>query len=110
MLEAAVAGAIAGYAIAIPVGAIAVLIIHVGMTRGLCAGLAAAAGVATADLTDATLAAMAGLAMAALIAPLILPVRIIGGMVLIILGARGLAAEWEARHRTGRDGTITEHV
>ena len=47
MLEAALAGAIAGYAIAIPVGAIAVLIIHIGLTSGLRQGLAAGAGAAT---------------------------------------------------------------
>lgn len=38
MIEAALAGAIAGYAIAIPVGAIAVLIIHVGLTTGFRCG------------------------------------------------------------------------
>ena len=40
MLQALLAGAIAGHAIAIPVGAIAVLIIHTGLTDGLRHGLA----------------------------------------------------------------------
>jgi threonine/homoserine/homoserine lactone efflux protein len=48
--QAALAGLVAGYAIAIPVGAIAVLIIHTALTQGLRAGLAAGAGAATADL------------------------------------------------------------
>lgn len=47
MLEAAIAGAIAGFAIAIPVGAIAVLIIHVAITGGLRPGLAVAVFVAS---------------------------------------------------------------
>ena len=61
MLQAAIAGALAGYAIAIPVGAIAVLILHTGLTHGLRAGLAAGAGAATADFMYASLAALAGL-------------------------------------------------
>lgn len=110
MLEAAVAGAIAGYAIAIPVGAIAVMIIHVAITSGLRSGLAAAAGAASADFIYASLAALTGLALAALIAPLILPIRVIGGLVLIALGARALAAEWEARQRGRSELTPAEPV
>lgn len=101
MLEAAIAGAIAGYAIAIPVGAIAVMIINIGLTSGLRSGLAAAAGAATADFIYAALAALAGLALTSLIAPLMLPIRFIGGIVLVVLGARALAAEWGARHHGG---------
>jgi threonine/homoserine/homoserine lactone efflux protein len=101
MLEAAVAGAIAGYAIAIPVGAIAVMIIHVGLTSGLRAGVFAAAGAASADFIYASLAALAGLAITPLIAPLILPVRVVGGLILIALGVRGLAVEWRARQHGG---------
>src|SRR4029079_10119068 len=56
MLDAAVAGALAGYAIAVPVGAIAVLIIHTAITRGLRNGVAAAWGVASADGIYASLA------------------------------------------------------
>lgn len=97
MLEAALAGAVAGYAIAIPVGAIAVLIIHVGLTSGFRSAAAAAAGAASADGIYATLAALAGLGLTPLIGPLVLPLRMIGGLVLIALGARALAAAWEAR-------------
>lgn len=91
MIEAALAGAVAGFAIAIPVGAIAVLIIHTGLTRGVRAGLAAGAGAATADLIYATLAVLAGLGVTQLIGPLIGPLRLVGGVVLIGIGVRGLA-------------------
>ena len=92
MIEAAVAGAIAGFAIAIPVGAIAVLIIHIGFTRGFRSGLAAAAGAATADLIYATIAAMAGLGLNAVIGPVLTPLRVVGGALLVAIGARGLLA------------------
>ena len=75
MLQAAIAGALAGYAIAIPVGAIAVLIIHTGLTHGLRAGLAAGAGAATADFIYASLAALAGLWVASIIGPFETPLR-----------------------------------
>ncbi len=90
MLQAAIAGALAGYAIAIPVGAIAVLILHTGITQGLRAGLAAGAGAATADFLYASIAALAGFWVASFIGPLIEPLRVVGGLILIAFGIRGL--------------------
>lgn len=84
------AGALAGFAIAVPVGAIAILIIQTGLTRGAGDGLAAAAGAATADGIYATVAALAGAGVAALIGPLVVPLRIVGGVVLIGLGVRSV--------------------
>jgi threonine/homoserine/homoserine lactone efflux protein len=95
--RAALAGLLAGYAIAIPVGAIAVLIIHTALTDGLRAGLAAGAGAATADLIYASIAALAGLWVTSVIGPLIEPLRLVGGTVLIGLGARGLLVLRSAR-------------
>lgn len=97
MIEALVAGVVAGYAIAIPVGAIAVLIIHIGLSHGWRSGAAAAAGAATADGIYATLAALAGAAISVLVGPLIAPLRIVGGVVLLAIGARGLWGLWRAR-------------
>jgi threonine/homoserine/homoserine lactone efflux protein len=95
--QAALAGLVAGYAIAIPVGAIAVLIIHTALTQGLRAGLAAGAGAATADLVYALIAALAGLWVTTLIGPLIGPLRLAGGAVLIAFGVRGLLVLRSAR-------------
>lgn len=92
MLEAALAGALAGYAIAIPVGAIAVLIIHIGLSRGFRAGTAAAAGAASADGIYATIAGFAGAVVASLVGPLLVPLQVVGGVVLVGLGVRGLMA------------------
>jgi threonine/homoserine/homoserine lactone efflux protein len=99
MLEAALAGAVAGYAIAIPVGAIAVLIIHTALTSGFRAGLAAGAGTATADGIYATIAAFAGAGVAAFIGPLVAPVRVVGGIVLVLIGVYGLMTAWQSRDR-----------
>jgi threonine/homoserine/homoserine lactone efflux protein len=99
MLEAALAGAIAGYAIAIPVGAIAVLIIHTALSNGLRQGLAAGAGAATADLIYATIAALAGAGVAAFIGPLVAPLRVVGGLALVAIGVYGLVSAWQSRDR-----------
>ena len=53
-------GVLAGYGIAIPVGAIAILIVDVGLRRGFDFGFMAGAGAATADFFYASLAALAG--------------------------------------------------
>ena len=88
MLEAFVIGLFAGYAIAIPVGPIAVLILRTGLRDGLRAAMAAGAGTATADLIYATLAMTAGPALVALIAPVLLPARLTAAALLLVLAAR----------------------
>lgn len=109
MAASFVAGALAGWAIAIPVGAIAVLIVELGIRRGFRIAAAAAAGAASADGTYAALAAIGGTALAAAIDPLERPLRIVAigallgiglrGLVLVLLGPRGVpgAADLPAR-------------
>ena len=87
---------LAGYGIAIPVGAIAILIVETGLRRGFAAGFMAGAGAATGDLLFATLAVVAGAALAAFIAPYSWPLRIISGVLLILIGVYGLL---RLRHR-----------
>lgn len=84
------AGALAGYGVAIPVGAISVLIIDAALRRGLAIGLSAGAGAATADGVYALVAALAGAAVAALVAPLGVELRVISVVVLAVIGVRGL--------------------
>lgn len=84
------AGVLAGYGIAIPVGAIAVLIIEVALRRALAAGLAAGAGAAMADGLYALVAALAGTVVAGLIAPLAVEVRVVSALVLVAIAGRGL--------------------
>jgi threonine/homoserine/homoserine lactone efflux protein len=91
-MSAFLAGAIAGYGVAIPVGAIAVLIIDAGLRRGWRIGFMAGAGTATADGFYAALAALAGAAIASAIAPYVVPLRWLSVAVLVAIAARGLLA------------------
>jgi threonine/homoserine/homoserine lactone efflux protein len=65
----ALSGLVAGWGVAIPLGAIGVLLVDLGMRAGLRRAAAAAAAVATADLLYAGVAAVAGSAAAGLLAP-----------------------------------------
>jgi threonine/homoserine/homoserine lactone efflux protein len=85
-----VAGVLAGWAIAIPVGAIAVLIVETGIRRGFRVGAAAGAGAASADGLYATLAVVGGTALAAVLEPLERPLRIVAIVALLGIGLRGL--------------------
>jgi len=90
--EALWAGLLAGYAIAIPVGPIAVLIFDTGLRRGWRAAAAAGAGAASADGFYATLAGIVGAAVAALLTPVVVPARLLGAAFLAFIAVRGLAA------------------
>ncbi len=90
MIPAFVAGVVAGYGIAIPVGAIAILIIETGLRRGFRLAAAAGAGAAAADGIYAAVAAAFGAALAAVIAPLATPLRVLAVVVLVAIAARGL--------------------
>ena len=106
-MSAFIAGVIAGYGIAIPVGAIAILIVETGLRRGFRAAFAAGAGAATADLVYASLAALAGQGLAAALAPYAAGLRLVSAGVLIVLGGWGV---WKvlrprrARARRAKDG------
>ena len=88
MLGALLAGMVAGYAIAVPVGVIAVLIIETGMMGGLRRGLAA--GAATVDLLFCSLALVVGGLLNQLLAVALVPLQVLSGGVLISIGVRGL--------------------
>ena len=64
----AVAGCAAGLGVAMPLGAIGVLILREGMLRGYRSGLAAATGVATVDTLYCLGALLAGAALSPVIA------------------------------------------
>ncbi len=83
-------GILAGYGIAIPVGAIAILIVDTAIRRGFRSGFAAGAGAATADIVYASLAALAGQALAALLAPFSVQIRILSALALVFLGGWGI--------------------
>jgi threonine/homoserine/homoserine lactone efflux protein len=90
MMEAFVAGVIAGYGVAVPVGAIAVLIVDASLRRGLRVGLAAGAGAATADGLYAGLAALAGAAIARFVTPIQVELGWLSVGALVLIAIRGL--------------------
>jgi arginine exporter protein ArgO len=90
---ALVAGLLAGYGVAVPVGAIAILIIGLTARTSLRVGASAAMGVATADGLYAAAAVLGGAALARLIEPVAGPLRIAAALILVGLAVRtGLAA------------------
>ncbi|MBQ1066317.1 LysE family transporter [Micromonospora sp. D75] len=85
MTGAFLAGLVAGYGVAIPVGAIAILILGLSARTSFRVGSAAALGVATADGMYAAVAALGGAAVASGLAPFAGPLRLIAAGVLLVL-------------------------
>lgn len=106
MYGALLAGIFAGFAIAVPVGVIAVLIIETGMIGGLRRGLAAGAGAATVDLLYCASALALGGLISSLLAFAIVPLQVLSGLVLVSIGLRGLIGIARVR----RAGTATTNL
>jgi arginine exporter protein ArgO len=92
------AGVAAGYGIAVPVGAIGVLIAGLSARTSLRVGAAAGLGAATADGIYAAVAVLGGAAVAELIAPIATPLRWVAAAELF--GLAGLTA-WGAFRKRG---------
>ncbi|MFJ9808014.1 LysE family transporter [Streptomyces sp. NPDC101158] len=102
MITAVVAGLLAGYGIAIPVGAVGAYLVAVTARAGWRTGAGAALGVATADGVYALLAVAGGSALVPLLTPVMTPLRWASAVVLVVLAVRaGLAAV-----RTYRAGSL----
>jgi len=96
-------GVAAGYAIAIPFGPVAILIVRTGIRQGLRAAAAAGAGTATADLVFATIAMLFGAAASAFLAPILPAARLIAGAALAVIAVRGLLAAPQELNRESRE-------
>ena len=114
MSAALLAGLLAGYGIAVPVGAIAALIVGLTARTSLRVGAAAALGVAAADGVYATVATLGGAAVARVIQPAAGPLRWLAAGVLLVIAVRtGVdavrrrGAPARARDANGRLGTPT---
>jgi arginine exporter protein ArgO len=81
------AGVAAGYGIAVPVGAIGVLIAGLSARTSLRVGAAAGLGAATADGVYALVAVVGGAAIAGLVGPIAEPLRWVAAGVLLLLAA-----------------------
>ncbi|HOZ59536.1 MAG TPA: LysE family transporter [Nakamurella multipartita] len=102
MSEALVAGLLAGWGIAVPVGAVAAYLVALTARTNARIGAAAALGVASADGIYALVAVVGGVALAAPIAAIATPLHWLSVLVLIGLGVRII---WTGLrdHRSGTD-------
>lgn len=103
---ALVAGLLAGYGIAIPVGAVATYLVALTARTSLRTGLAAALGVASADGLYALVAVLGGAAIAGVVTPIAGPLRLVSAGVLVVLAVRGA---WQAlrSHRAATARPVT---
>lgn len=99
MSAALVAGLLAGYGIAIPVGAVGAYLVALTARTSLRVGAAAAMGIATADCSYAIAAVLGGAALAGTIEPYAQPLRWSSAAVLLLMAAVGAIAA-HRRHRT----------
>jgi arginine exporter protein ArgO len=97
-MSAFLAGDVAGYGVAVPVGAIGVLIAGLSARTSLRVGAAAGLGAATADGIYALLAVAGGAAIAGMIAPIATPLRWVAAAVLLAMAAM---TAWGAFRRAG---------
>jgi threonine/homoserine/homoserine lactone efflux protein len=89
MTAALVAGLLAGYGIAVPVGAVGTYLVSLTARTSLRTGVCAALGIATADGLYALAATLGGTALASALRPALGPLRWVCVLVLLALAAWG---------------------
>jgi arginine exporter protein ArgO len=105
-VDALGAGALAGLGVALPLGAVGVLIVQEGITGGWRPASAAATGVALVDGAYAAVAVVAGAAVTAALAGLERGVQLVGAVVLLAVAVRGLLALRTPPERGGQAGPV----
>nr|WP_316527754.1 LysE family transporter [Kitasatospora sp. K002] len=101
MSAALVAGLLAGFGAAVPVGAVGAHLVSLTARTSLHTGACAALGMATADGLYALVATAGGTGLAPLLDPVARPLRIVSALVLPALAAR--TAVTAPRSRPGSD-------
>jgi arginine exporter protein ArgO len=91
-VSAFLAGVIAGFGVAVPLGAIGVLLVQEGISNGWRTARAGGAGVALVDFGYAAVAVTAGAAVSQLLVGREHAVRSVGAVVLAVVVVRGLLA------------------
>ena len=110
MSAALVAGALAGYGVAVPVGAVGAYLVALSARSSLRVGVCAALGVATADGVYALLATVGGTELGRALHPVATPLRWLSAFVLLGMAVRGTvrAIRQYRSHRAG--GVVRETV
>jgi threonine/homoserine/homoserine lactone efflux protein len=83
MITAVLAGLVAGYGIAVPVGAVAAYLITLGAAHGFRTAAAGGLGAATVDTAYAAVAVVLGAVLAPLIMAVAIPLRWLSALVLV---------------------------
>jgi arginine exporter protein ArgO len=102
VLEVALSGLVTGWAIAIPIGAVGAFLVTLSARTSFRVGAAGALGIATVDGAYATVAVVAGAAVAAVLEPVTDALTIASGVVLLVIA--GLTAA----HAIGTAGKVRE--
>jgi len=106
VLDVLISGLVTGYAIAVPVGAVAVMIIAVSARTSWRTGAAAGLGVATVDGGYAAVAVLAGTAVARALEPISSALTAVSVVVLLGIAALTLVHSFRAEREDGR--TLTD--
>lgn len=106
MLEVVVSGLVTGWAIAIPVGAVAALLVTLTARTSWRVGAAAGLGIATVDGVYAAAAVVSGAALAAILEPVSTELRIVSGVVLLAIAALTGVHAWTRRDAPVRDERV----
>jgi threonine/homoserine/homoserine lactone efflux protein len=93
---ALLAGVAAGYAVALPVGAVATYLVGLAARHPWRVGAAGALGVATVDGVYALLGALGGAVVAQWVAPVATPLRVVAAAVLVVVAVRSAVVAWRA--------------
>lgn len=109
MIGVVVAGLLAGYGVAMPVGPVGTYLVALTARSSLRIGAFAALGVASADGVYAAVAAVAGTALAPLLVPVVGPLRWASVVVLIGLAVMG-AVKAVRRYRAQRLAVIEQET
>jgi arginine exporter protein ArgO len=103
-VHAFTAGLLGGLGVALPLGAIGLLIVQTGIRSGRTVAAAGACGVAFVDFVYAVIAVSASAAVAAWVTPHEQLIKIIGAIILVGVALNGL---WSLRTPAGDAGTLT---
>ncbi|MFC6880699.1 LysE family transporter [Actinomadura yumaensis] len=106
MTESILSGLAAGYALALPIGAIAALMVSLAAHTSLRVGIAAALGIATADGLYALTAVLGGAAAAHLVEPITQPLKWLAALVLSTLAVRIAITTFRRRQESSAQAPI----
>jgi arginine exporter protein ArgO len=109
-MDAVIAGLWAGYGLAVPVGAVAVLMVNTAARTSFGIGAAAAGGAVTADAGYAIAAVVGGGSLAATLQPWSGPLRVASALVLIAMAAHIVRSALHPAAGPARGMVPTNHL